>query len=30
MSANVRRRLEQLTGSGAAGYRGPALAGSFA
>ena len=28
MSANVRRRLQQLTGDGATGYRGAALAGS--
>lgn len=30
MSANVRRRLQQLTGDGPAGYRGPALAGGYA
>ncbi len=30
MSANVRRRLQQLTGDGGAGYGGTVLAGNFA
>lgn len=30
MSANVRRRLQQLTGDGATGYRGLAMAGGYA